>query len=258
MAKLQSISLPNEYVDKVVRGVYTLGTKKLMGIFQCHYGQYTYDEWQQAKRIEPAPWSTSLYRRDLLMSERYDLESRRRTSLDIVKSWRFMDVMYKHGIDKLVGNRVSMIIVDEVAEQEEWRPEMDMRVVAVRFDGDIGGGRTKNTDYHYLAPDDLGPIEVGERVIVESPYNGYVCVSVRDILTPRLSVKATKYVVSKIDDAAYKERIANAQRRAAIVKRLEQIDKELEVFSRFKRLALDNEEAASLYAELQHLGGVNR
>lgn len=103
--------------------------------------------------------------------------------------------------------------------------------------------------YHYFCK---YPVRSGDHVIVDSPYNGYTCVKVVDIL-PQGSVKATKPVIQVVDDREY---LADKERE----KRIQEIKRELKRRSEkvaellfFKHLATIDTEAASLVAEAASL-----
>ena len=78
-----------------------------------------------------------------------------------------------------------------------------MSIIRVRFDG---SGRI----YPYWT--DL-PVEVGQRVVVESPYDGYVAVTVTEV---GATGNASKEVVCIIDDRRYLARVEARKRIAAI------------------------------------------
>lgn len=75
-----------------------------------------------------------------------------------------------------------------------------MFVVSVKFEG------SPFQTYVYLCP--FTNVKVGDKVIVDSPRNGYVTVDVVAIHNVRdpHAKKATKYVVNTIDDREYLER----------------------------------------------------
>lgn len=77
-------------------------------------------------------------------------------------------------------------------------------VVRVRFD-------ESKKEYCYLC--DYRNVKVGDRVIVESPYNGYTAVSVVNIYNrgDHGAGNPTKYVVNIIDDGEYLARKAQSE-----------------------------------------------
>lgn len=103
--------------------------------------------------------------------------------------------------------------------------------------------------YHYLT--DIGTIKVGDKVIVDSPSDGYVTVKVDSVHLDTQVAKATKYIVNTIDDTKYKARIESEKRRAEIVKKLEKKRKEVEELAIYRWLAEQDDEAASLLNELK-------
>jgi hypothetical protein len=88
--------------------------------------------------------------------------------------------------------------------------------VGVRFDR--AHGKTSDTEYTYKIPRDwYDKIAVNDRVIVESPKDGYVAVTITrldaepsdDIFDPLRERIKWKWVVTLIDDSNYKEQLAN-------------------------------------------------
>lgn len=119
-----------------------------------------------------------------------------------------------------------------------------VHTVGVKF------GTGYNTQvYHYLT--DIDTIKVGDKVIVDSPSDGYVAVRVDVIHLNTHVAKATKYIVNTIDDTKYKARIEADKRRAEIIKKLDKKRKELEEVAIYQWLASQDDEAASLLNELK-------
>lgn len=100
--------------------------------------------------------------------------------------------------------------------------EGDLVAVGVTFEG-----RFKRYIYK-VNRDDTNQmfINCGDKVVVDSPENGYVCVLVTSLLD-EIPDTATKYVVSTIDDGAYKQLTAKLKREA-IQKKMKDLELELE------------------------------
>jgi hypothetical protein len=105
--------------------------------------------------------------------------------------------------------------------------------------------------YHYLT--DIEGIKVGDKIIVDSPSDGYVAVKVQTVHKNTHAAKATKYIVNTIDDTAYKTRLEAEKRKAEIVKKLEKKRKEVEELAVYQWLAMQDSEAASLLNELKSI-----
>lgn len=125
-------------------------------------------------------------------------------------------------------------------------------VVRVRFD-------ESKKEYCYLC--DYRNVKVGDRVIVESPYNGYTAVSVVNIYNrgDRGAGNPTKYVVNIIDDGEYLARKAQSEYLEKIQKltneiaAAEQKVKDIEV----RRARLEDEKVI-LNANLSAVHGIVR
>lgn len=83
-----------------------------------------------------------------------------------------------------------------------------MSVIKVTFDNNRNG-----TEYSYFCDYD---VEVGDRVIVDSPYHGYTTVTVVSVHAGTDAVKASKEVVNIVDDSRYRARKAAKERLAEI------------------------------------------
>ncbi|RWM27882.1 MAG: hypothetical protein EOR77_30655 [Mesorhizobium sp.] len=103
--------------------------------------------------------------------------------------------------------------------------------------------------YHYFCP---YPVRVGDHVIVDSPYNGYTCVKVVEIL-PSGSIKATKNVIQVVDDTEYKAQAERKRRAAEIEAQLDRRAKEFSKIQFFKKLAEIDPVAKDLVDELEKL-----
>jgi hypothetical protein len=120
-----------------------------------------------------------------------------------------------------------------------------MKSVTVRFDPTFS-----SKDYHYLCPYD--GVIAGDKVIVDSPTNGYVVVLVVAVMEGE-HPSATKRIVSIVDDEDYKRYQVNKKREAEIRKELEGIQKKVIGDKVFEHLAKLDPRAAELVKELQKL-----
>lgn len=107
----------------------------------------------------------------------------------------------------------------------------------------------RSKKYHYFCP---YPVAVNDHVIIDSPYGGYTCVKVVEIL-PNGSVKATKRVIQVVDDSDYKAQAQRQQRLAEIEAQLERRTKEYSRLQFYKKMAEIDPISAKLVAELEEL-----
>lgn len=121
-------------------------------------------------------------------------------------------------------------------------------IVAVRFKG--SSNIYCGSAYHYLT--DL-PLKVGDEVIVDSPSQGLVVVSVSALFVDHSSTKATKWVVQKVDRSEYDRREEERRRKIVIETKLKAIEKEVEASYKYKYLAAVSPEAAELIKELESI-----
>ena len=120
-----------------------------------------------------------------------------------------------------------------------------MKVVTIKFD-------ERSNKYAYLT--DIEDIAVGDTVVVESPYSGYTCVTVVAVDDSAEAVtKATKWVVCKVDTAAYTARIEREKKRAVITAKLRKLKSDMLEANQFAALAAESPEAAKLVEELKKL-----
>lgn len=103
--------------------------------------------------------------------------------------------------------------------------------------------------YHYSCK---YPVKKGDHVIVDSPYNGYTCVKVIEVL-PHGSMKVTKPVVQVVDDSDYLGDRKRQQRMVEIKTELKARSAKIAEMTFFKQLAAMDNEAADLVAELERL-----
>ncbi len=107
-------------------------------------------------------------------------------------------------------------------------------------------------EYTYLTDLDLAP---DDKVIVDSPHDGFVVVTVikvRGIPKHQLS-KATKWVVQKVDTAAYEERVKKQEVIQEIKNKLAERREEMEELLIYKTLAKEDVEIKNLLDELNEL-----
>ena len=125
----------------------------------------------------------------------------------------------------------------------EFKKGSSMKTIAVTFN-------TQSGTYHSLSTDES--IATEDHVVVESPHSGYSVAKVVDILDG-VSVKATKFIVCKVDDSAYRKRIMDAKERAEIVKKLSIKEQKLQEVQRFAHLAENDPEAKAMIERLKAL-----
>ncbi len=101
------------------------------------------------------------------------------------------------------------------------------KVVSVKFKTDNYNNKTY--DYHY--PDEFPTPTIGDCVVVDSPSQGYVTVTIEAIKS--ISSKANKWIVCPVNDSLYKKRIENEKRANKIERllneRLEELEKLLDI-----------------------------
>lgn len=114
-----------------------------------------------------------------------------------------------------------------------------MSVILVKFDSNPNNTYAYFCDYN---------VQIGDRVIVESPYNGYTAVTVVST-AGHDAIKATKEVVCTIDDRRYKERLACKARLAEITAELDRRERERVNVSKYAELAKSDPMAARLMEE---------
>jgi hypothetical protein len=120
-----------------------------------------------------------------------------------------------------------------------------MSVIKVQFDDN---GRGDGRHYAYFCD---YPVEVGDRVIVESPFNGYV------VGTAGFdSIKATKEVVCLIDDKRYQARKAAKARMAELGAEIERRARERAIAKGLKKLLKGDKEGQKMLEELEDLGQI--
>lgn len=122
-----------------------------------------------------------------------------------------------------------------------------MRTVCVRFNDVASYGKPK--DYEYYIPDGE-EIEKGDRVVVDSPYGGYV---ICNVTSTKLTGKATKAIVQKIDDTWYKAQRDKEAERQALLLELAKIEKKVTEEMKFTYLRSISPEAAILLTKLERL-----
>ena len=105
--------------------------------------------------------------------------------------------------------------------------------------------------YSYKTSLDL---EVGDIVLVDSPSNGIVAVTVRsvnDTLSP--NKEATKWIIQKVDFSEWEENVKREERKQEIKAKIEAKKEELEELAIYEMLAKSSPEIAGLLEELKGL-----
>jgi len=110
-------------------------------------------------------------------------------------------------------------------------------------------GRTSTKRYHYFCP---YPVRVGDHVIVDSPYDGYTCVRVVEVLQ-KGSIKASKPVIQVVDDTDYKTNLERQKRVNEIKTKLKQRQAQIAEMQFYRQLAAMDPEAKQLVDELEQL-----
>lgn len=106
--------------------------------------------------------------------------------------------------------------------------------------------------YHYLT--DIEGIEVGDTLVVDSPNNGMTCVKVVSADESEVGLaKATKWIVCKVDTAAYHGRVEREARRKLLIAKLKKMQEEALEANQFAALAALNPDAVALINELKSL-----
>lgn len=127
-----------------------------------------------------------------------------------------------------------------------------MSVIKVKFDRskyDTG----RQVEYSYFCD---YAVEVGDRVVVESPYNGYTTVTVTAVGAGLDSIKANKEVVCLVDDSQYKARQAAKARLAELSAELERKANEAVTTKRLRKMLKGDAEAAAMLDEADALSCV--
>jgi hypothetical protein len=120
-----------------------------------------------------------------------------------------------------------------------------MKIITAQF-------HSHTTCYAYMT--DIEGIEVGDTVVVDSPNSGFTCVKVVSVTETAESVeKATKWIVSKVDVAGYKERLERAERRKLLMAKLKKMQAEALEADHFAALVKLVPGAAALVEELKSL-----
>lgn len=107
--------------------------------------------------------------------------------------------------------------------------------------------------YNYFCDDNT--VKPGDKVIVESPSSGYTIVDVLDVRDKILDDYAAKWIVCRVNDEGYKARKAAVERRAVILKALNEKAKKVKEAEQFRYLASIDQDAAALLTELDELEG---
>lgn len=105
--------------------------------------------------------------------------------------------------------------------------------------------------YSYLT--DIEDLAVGD-IVVETPSSGFQCVKVGSLVETVDSIeKAYKWVVCKVDTAAYKARIEKIEKRKVLTAKLKKMQQEALEADQFAMLVKLNPDAAELAEELKSL-----
>lgn len=127
-----------------------------------------------------------------------------------------------------------------------------MSVIKVRFDRERNAG-SNSQEYAYFCD---YPVEVGDRVIVDSPYNGLVAVTVSDTSAGLDSIRATKEVVCLIDASRYNARKVAKARLVEIGAELDRRAAEKVKTKHLRKLFKKDKKAKSLLNEAEGLAHV--
>jgi len=120
-----------------------------------------------------------------------------------------------------------------------------MKTVTVKF---ITGPQ------HYAYLTDIEDVHVGDTLVVDAPTSGYTCVKVVSVEETVESIeKATKWVVCKVDTAAYRERLEKIEKRKLLTAKLKKMQQEALEADQFATLVKLNPDALALVEELKAL-----
>lgn len=146
--------------------------------------------------------------------------------------------------------RIVEPVYKEAYGEEKGRSTMD--TIAVRFKRDNGFGRDYSTDYHYMSGK-YKDIKIGDTVVVDSPYGGYVTVNVVGIGRNKVTSHASKAIVDVVDDTWYKAWGRREERSRELRKLLDKKVLEFNDVDKYRRVAELDTEAMKLYSELLSL-----
>lgn len=127
-----------------------------------------------------------------------------------------------------------------------------MSVIKVKFDRSKHDHQA-SPEYAYFCDYE---VEVGDRVIVDSPYNGYTAVTVSDTSAGLDSIKATKEVVCLIDDSRYNARKQAKARLAEIEAELSYRAERVANTKRLRRLFKGDDRAKSLLRQAEAINHI--
>lgn len=120
-----------------------------------------------------------------------------------------------------------------------------MYVVTVKYSTSIQG-------YAYLT--DIEGIEKGDTLVVDSPSSGFTCVTVTSVEeTAEAISNANKWIVCKVDVAAYRERVKKAERRKVLIAKLRKMQEQALENDMFAKLGELDPNALPLIEELKKL-----
>jgi hypothetical protein len=98
------------------------------------------------------------------------------------------------------------------------------------------------------------PVNVNDCVVVDSPHDGYTCVSVKSVTKDDGTSKATKHVVLVVDDSDYKRSIEIEKSKKEIMSNLKQLAEEHGKLEFYRILAKTNPEIKNLLTKLESIG----
>lgn len=124
---------------------------------------------------------------------------------------------------------------------------MNKKTIAVRFQNGFN-----NKDYHYYVLDDY-TYSVGDHVVVRVGGSAPELQVCRITATDVKSGNATKPIMCKVQTTMYNKWFGDEVRRAEIVTKLDLMERELEVNSKYQMLAKVNPKARALLTELEAL-----
>lgn len=233
------IVLPSNYVENTIQGIYGSKLTKVFRIFQQHYGNYTFAEWEHAKASAPGEWRSlnEIAYSPWLQQRR---EVARRNSLVAAREFlnaknKAMDGNGDAPMNENVNRNVHTVYV---CFQHDLRPELNLI-------------HRPTKQYVYLTT--LDDISVGDIVVVDSPTTQYTCVKVVRVDRNTMHFSANKWVVQKIDDSYYKNLLEQIRRRNELEAALNKALKEFER-TMFRTIAArEDPHIASLIAEINRL-----
>lgn len=132
-------------------------------------------------------------------------------------------------------------------------PEVIKKFYTVAVTFNSTSAYSKDKQYHYKT--DIAGIKAGDTLVVESPTDGYVCVTVVSVHDDDLEFvsRATKNVVCKADTSYYEERKKAAKKAQTIKSILDGKIAKMQEVHKYKILEEIDPEAAELIKQLESL-----